>query len=147
VASRWSNQYDTCPVLVGEKRVPRGPLRGSHVAPHGWWFWSQFRRGHGSVIFGGSSVTCIVTAIPSRVTNGRGFRPRKRGSYTGPFMDRAQTGPRFQHTSPRNQAQPRARKGSPPRGERYHPLSHGATFSHGPTGAAHVGGRDLGPAL
>jgi hypothetical protein len=32
---------DTCPFLVGEKRVPRGPLRGSHVAPHCWWFWCR----------------------------------------------------------------------------------------------------------
>jgi hypothetical protein len=32
---------DTCQVLIGEKRVPRGPLRGSHVAPHCWWFWCR----------------------------------------------------------------------------------------------------------
>jgi hypothetical protein len=32
---------DTCHILIGEKRVPRGPLRGSHVAPHCWWFWCR----------------------------------------------------------------------------------------------------------
>jgi hypothetical protein len=59
------SERDTCQLLVGEKRVPRGPLRGSHVAPHGWWLvLTCCLRG---------MVPCVWTGVPVR----------RRGFHTG----------------------------------------------------------------
>jgi hypothetical protein len=65
---------DTCQALIGEKRVPRGPLWGSHVAPHGWMCWR--RRGRGSVLL---AVAFGRRVPPRNREHGSGFHTTRSG--------------------------------------------------------------------
>jgi hypothetical protein len=76
--NRWTNQIATrVKFRLVKKGAPRGPLRGSHVAPHGWWLvsacyvvpWFRWRCWHG---FHGTqgSVTPPRTGFISHVATG-----------------------------------------------------------------------------